>query len=129
MSTVVTCSAPVNIALVKYWGKRDEDLILPINSSLSVTLDQRDLRTVTSVGVCVEGDGTRMWLNGSEVDAVGGRIGTVLKQLKKRAGKENVGIHIASVNNFPTAAGLASSAAGLACLGEVLPIAKKRNIR
>uniref|UniRef100_A0A8C7WTB2 Diphosphomevalonate decarboxylase-like N-terminal domain-containing protein n=1 Tax=Oryzias sinensis TaxID=183150 RepID=A0A8C7WTB2_9TELE len=34
---LVTCTAPVNIAVIKYWGKRNEELILPINSSLSVT--------------------------------------------------------------------------------------------
>ena len=34
----VTAVAPVNIAVVKYWGKRDEARILPINDSVSVTL-------------------------------------------------------------------------------------------
>ena len=31
--------AYTNIALIKYWGKKDDDLILPMNSSLSLTLD------------------------------------------------------------------------------------------
>ena len=36
-------SAPVNIALVKYWGKRDCELILPYNDSLSLSLDESKL--------------------------------------------------------------------------------------
>ena len=37
---IVSCSSPVNIEVIKYWGKRDEHLILPVNSSLSGTLSQ-----------------------------------------------------------------------------------------
>ena len=43
----VTARAHSNIALIKYWGKRDGALILPINSSVSVTLHQDDLRTTS----------------------------------------------------------------------------------
>lgn len=32
--------AHTNIALIKYWGKADEDLIIPMNNSLSVTLER-----------------------------------------------------------------------------------------
>ncbi len=35
----VTARAHTNIALVKYWGKADEELIIPQNNSLSLTLD------------------------------------------------------------------------------------------
>ena len=31
--------SPINIALIKYWGKRDKDLILPYNNSISMTVD------------------------------------------------------------------------------------------
>lgn len=37
--SVATANCSSNIAVIKYWGKRDEKLILPINSSLSVTMD------------------------------------------------------------------------------------------
>ena len=36
-------TAPVNIALIKYWGKRDTELILPYNDSLSLSLDEEKL--------------------------------------------------------------------------------------
>lgn len=35
----VKAISPINIALVKYWGKVDEHLIIPANSSLSITID------------------------------------------------------------------------------------------
>jgi diphosphomevalonate decarboxylase len=60
----VTCSAPVNIAVIKYWGKKDEQLIIPLNSSISATLDQKDLRTVTTIMASKEFSENKMWLNG-----------------------------------------------------------------
>lgn len=59
----ITCSAPINMAVVKYWGKRDEALILPCNSSLSATLHQNNLKTVTSI-VAGDFEADRIWLNG-----------------------------------------------------------------
>ena len=38
-----------NIALIKYWGKYDEELILPLNNNISVTLDVADIFTETSI--------------------------------------------------------------------------------
>ncbi|GAA5935548.1 diphosphomevalonate decarboxylase MVD1 [Sporobolomyces koalae] len=123
-----TCTAPVNIAVVKYWGKRDTALILPTNSSLSVTLDQDDLRSLTTARVIETGTHDRLWLNGIEEQITpGSRIETCLKELRhirnefesKDTNLDKIAhhpLHIASENNFPTAAGLASSASGLSAL-------------
>ena len=62
--SMVTARTPTNIAVIKYWGKRDETLILPINDSISVTLDPNHLCTTTTVSVSPSFDQDRMWLNG-----------------------------------------------------------------
>ncbi|CAJ1048787.1 diphosphomevalonate decarboxylase [Xyrichtys novacula] len=126
---IVTCTAPVNIAVVKYWGKRDEELILPINSSLSVTLHQDQLKTTTTIATSRSFQEDRIWLNGKEEDINHPRLQSCLREIRRLARKrrndddpslDSTGlsqrVHICSVNNFPTAAGLASSAAGFACL-------------
>ncbi|NXH22825.1 MVD1 decarboxylase, partial [Bucco capensis] len=131
--TIVTCTAPVNIAVIKYWGKRDNDLILPINSSLSVTLHQDQLKTTTTAATSRDFTEDRLWLNGKEADIGHPRLQACLREVRRLARKRRGGssqeqaplnlsykIHIASENNFPTAAGLASSAAGYACLVSTL---------
>ncbi|XP_069595480.1 diphosphomevalonate decarboxylase [Ranitomeya imitator] len=124
----VTCTAPVNIAVIKYWGKRNEELILPINSSLSVTLHQDQLKTTTTVCASREFTEDRIWLNGKEENISHPRLQSCLREIRRLARKRrssgedgvsrvlNYKVHICSANNFPTAAGLASSAAGYACL-------------
>ncbi|NP_001007423.1 diphosphomevalonate decarboxylase [Danio rerio] len=123
---MVTCTAPVNIAVIKYWGKRDEDLILPVNASLSVTLHQDHLRTTTTIACSRSFHKDCIWLNGKEQDISHPRLQSCLLEIRRLAQRrKNTGdpasdvsnkVHICSVNNFPTAAGLASSAAGYACL-------------
>ncbi|KAM9902725.1 hypothetical protein OXX69_008197 [Metschnikowia pulcherrima] len=126
-------TAPVNIATLKYWGKRDKTLNLPTNSSISVTLAQEDLRTLTSAATSSTFKKDNLWLNGVEEGIKGERTVACLKDLRKlRKALEDAdsslpkfsewGVHIVSENNFPTAAGLASSAAGFAAL--VVAIAK-----
>lgn len=139
---MVTAQTPTNIAVIKYWGKRDETLILPVNSSISVTLDPDHLCTTTSVAVSPTFDKDRMWLNGKEISLSGSRFQNCLREIRHRATDvedeekgikitkkdwENLHVHIASYNNFPTAAGLASSAAGFACL--VFSLAKLMNVK
>ncbi|KAF9526567.1 GHMP kinase [Crepidotus variabilis] len=124
-----TASAPVNIAVIKYWGKRDTKLILPTNSSLSVTLDQDHLRSTTTSRADPKFTQDRLWLNG-KVDEIkpDSRLETCITEMKRLRKKtvedkdpkapklSTYHVHIASYNNFPTAAGLASSASGFAAL-------------
>lgn len=124
----VTCTAPVNIAVIKYWGKRDEKLILPINSSLSGTLSQEQLQTKTTVMSSPNFEKDQIWLNGKEESIDNPRLQNCLRDIRKLAASDNDPtktnsrpssndkIRIISENNFPTAAGLASSASGYACL-------------
>ncbi|KZF25747.1 diphosphomevalonate decarboxylase [Xylona heveae TC161] len=121
-------TAPVNIAVIKYWGKRDAKLNLPTNSSLSVTLSQDDLRTHTTASCSSTFSGPdTLLLNGSPQDVSGARTQACFKALRGlRAELETANpslpklstypLRIVSSNNFPTAAGLASSASGFAAL-------------
>jgi len=124
--SVATASAPVNIATLKYWGKRDTALNLPTNSSMSVTLAQDDLRATTTARAGAEFGADALFLNG-KAEAIGKRTQQVLAALRAaRAEVEradasaaplaDLPLQIVSNNNFPTAAGLASSAAGFAAL-------------
>ncbi|CCX09629.1 diphosphomevalonate decarboxylase [Pyronema domesticum] len=120
-------TAPVNIAVIKYWGKRDTKLNLPTNSSLSVTLSQDDLRTHTTAACSSTFSTDTLILNGESQDVSGARQQACFRELRSlRAALESANstlpklstfpLLIVSENNFPTAAGLASSAAGFAAL-------------
>eukprot|EP00117_Sycon_ciliatum_P049673 scpid68360/ scgid35179/ Diphosphomevalonate decarboxylase; Mevalonate (diphospho)decarboxylase; Mevalonate pyrophosphate decarboxylase len=126
-SKSVTCTAPVNIAVVKYWGKRDEKLILPLNASLGLTMDMNDLCATTTVQASPSFTEDCLWLNDCK-EPISKRFKACLEKAKSVARKHLTGdeanaaildwhVHVCSRNNFPTAAGLASSAAGYACLG------------
>lgn len=122
LQTVRSCTvvSPTNLALIKYWGKRDASkLNLPLNSSVSVTLDTNDLRTTTTAYLMdskPEVDCDRLWVNGKEV-SIGEtpRTKIVMEEIRRASGETRT-FYVVSVNSFPTAAGLASSAAGYAAM-------------
>lgn len=129
MSGIITMVAPVNIAVIKYWGKRNEELILPLNDSVSATLDTGVMCAKTSVCASPTFEEDQIWLNGvKESFTNNSRLQNCLREIKFRAATEKTvddiflswKIHVCSENNFPTAAGLASSAAGYACLVSAL---------
>lgn len=118
---MATVAAPTNIAVIKYWGKADATYNTPINDSLSVTLDLADLRAVTTVAASPSFTHDRLWLNGVEDTgaAQNPRFRACIdgvKALSTRPDLCAMKIHVSSYNTFPTAAGLASSAAGYAAL-------------
>ncbi|WP_100013339.1 diphosphomevalonate decarboxylase [Lentibacillus sediminis] len=110
-----TAKAHTNIALIKYWGKRDEELILPTNSSLSLTLD--GFHTTTTVDFREELREDRFTLDDTEItgDAYQ-RVSGFLHRIRLLAGKRELYADVRSVNEVPTAAGFASSASGFAAL-------------
>ena len=105
--------AQPNIALVKYWGKRDAVLNLPVVGSISITLDS--LWTRTEVRFAPGSTRDQVSLNGRSDDGEMKRVVACLDLLRQRAGVD-WGAVVDSRNNFPTAAGLASSASGFAAL-------------
>ncbi len=110
---LATAQAHPNIALVKYWGKRDVELNLPAVGSLSITLDR--LCTRTTVRFVPDRREDRIRIGGHEDATAAARVSTFLDLLRQRAGVA-WGAEVESTNNFPTAAGLASSASGFAAL-------------
>ncbi len=114
MSKVVR--AHTNIALIKYWGKKDEILRIPTNSSLSLTLD--NFYTDTSVEYDCELKADVFVLDGVEQE------GNSLRRVRKFMDfiRDRYGIseyaRIESFNHVPTAAGLASSASAFAALAK-----------
>jgi len=109
-------SAPANIALCKYWGKRNEEINLPVTSSLSISLGH--LGTTTTIEMTPGPDA--IVLNGLPVPEDTGfarRLKSYLDLYRDEAGK---GFRVVTYNTIPTAAGLASSASGYAALVKAL---------
>ncbi|MBN2364603.1 MAG: diphosphomevalonate decarboxylase [Calditrichaeota bacterium] len=109
-----TACAHANIALIKYWGKREGNKNLPAVGSISITL--REMTTVSTVSFRDELDTDVLILNNKEGDeGEQQRVSQFLDLIRKRADISLKAI-VESRNNFPTGAGLASSASAFASL-------------
>jgi diphosphomevalonate decarboxylase len=108
-----TAIAHPNIALVKYWGKADVGENLPAVGSLSITLDGLTTRTRVRFDEALNED--LFLFAGREEPAMAARVSACLDDLRERVGAK-VFATVESDNDFPTAAGLASSASGFAAL-------------
>jgi diphosphomevalonate decarboxylase len=103
-----------NIALIKYWGNRDDELRIPANGSISLTL--RGLENRMSVRFDERLDSDTLSIN--ETQAKPAMLERASKHLDLLRGLADVsqGAHLKSEANFPLGAGIASSAAAFAAL-------------
>ncbi len=118
--------AHANIALAKYWGKSDLEHNIPATPSISLTL--AELYTDTRVTFRPELDHDVVILNGEPArDSDHARVCAALDRVRQRADISHRA-QVESKNNFPTAAGLASSASGFAALISAACTASKADI-
>ena len=109
-----TAEARANIALVKYWGRADHALNLPLTGSISLTVDRLVTRTTVEPDPSLRRD--ELTLHGAPApEPARLRVARHLDHLRKRAGASAY-CRVASENSFPSSAGLASSASAFAAL-------------
>ncbi|CAI4232918.1 unnamed protein product [Auanema sp. JU1783] len=127
MAESITVRVPSNIALIKYWGKKDEKYNTPLNDSVSLTID--DLYAETTIKYDYQTGKDSVVINGQNVDLTTSPrfqkcFEEVRKLLRKKAKIDDKGevlhpvysFYVTSTTNFPVGAGLASSAAGFAAI-------------
>ena len=107
---MISASAHPNVALIKYWGKSHDRLRIPATYSLSIPL--LALRTETSIEVAPKCDEVIVSARRDE----SGRIADWLASLRTDYQLDIPPLAIRSRSNFPSSAGLASSASGFAAL-------------
>jgi diphosphomevalonate decarboxylase len=109
-----TAVAPSNIAFIKYWGKADDELRLPLNSSLSMNLSNTYTTTTIEFSSAYKKDDIVL-LDGTFSSNEIARVILGLDRIRKRAG---VHLHarVVTKNTFPKGTGAAASASGFAAL-------------
>src|SRR5215211_3367237 len=112
--TTATAQANPNIAFIKYWGNRDNALRIPMNGSISMNLDGLFTRTTVSFQPSLSFD--ELIINGHEIAGAGrDRVCYILDIIRGMADiRERA--EVMTENNFPSGAGIASSASAFAAL-------------
>ena len=114
MNKKATALAHPNIAFIKYWGLKDEENRLPANDSISMNIEGLTTRTSVEFDPILKED--QLLLNGLEISGESLiRVQKFMDRIRQLAG-EPLFAYITSENNFPTGAGVASSASGFAAL-------------
>ncbi len=110
----ITAQAAPNIALIKYWGNRDDALRLPANGSISMNLAGLFTRTTVSFQPSLPFD--ELVINGNEVAGRALKRVSAVLDLVRELAHVHENAEVISENNFPSGAGIASSAAAFAAL-------------
>jgi diphosphomevalonate decarboxylase len=109
-----TAVAPANIAFIKYWGKENESLRIPLNDSLSMNLSGAYTTTTVEFSDAYRADEVIL-LDGAFSDAEIRRVCEALDAIRARAGIK-LFAKVLTQNTFPKGAGAAASASGFAAL-------------
>ena len=123
---MATAKAHTNIALVKYWGKKDQDLIIPQTDSLSLTLNEFYTTTTVNFDNYLTSDLVAIdqhILSNKEAQ----KVVHVLDIVRQLSGIKSFA-RVDSINHVPTAAGLASSASAFAALAGAASTAAGLNL-
>lgn len=123
---MATAKAHTNIALVKYWGKKDQELIIPQTDSLSLTLNEFYTTTTVNFDNHLASDLVaidQQTLSKKEAK----KVVHVLNIVRQLSGIKSFA-RVESINHVPTAAGLASSASAFAALAGAASTAAGLNL-
>lgn len=111
-----TVRAGSNIALIKYWGVADAQINLPLSNSISMTLDNAHTTTTIEWVPRSQLASDEITLDGARLDdRAARRLVNHLDRLRALAGSDERA-RVVSLNSFPMASGIASSASGFAAL-------------
>lgn len=111
---MITARAHTNIALVKYWGKKDQNLIIPQTDSLSLTLNE--FYADTSVAFDSELKEDQIEIDGQKITGHAADKVKSFLELVRQLSANTYHARVISKNHVPISAGLASSASAFAAL-------------
>jgi len=116
MSLKATAKAPANLAFVKYWGKKDVDLRLPTNNSISANLS--NATTITTVEFDTNLKVDQLIVDNKKITSETEFSNRVFRHIDRMRSKTGIKFNalVNTHNSFPTGVGIASSASGFAAL-------------
>ena len=112
--TTATAQAFANIAFIKYWGNRNNDLRIPSNGSISMNLNGLFTRTTVSFQPSLPYD--ELIINGHEIAGEGRKRVSYILDIIRDIARIHDSAEVMTENNFPSGAGIASSASAFAAL-------------